>query len=50
MSGILNILIVVLVVGWLIGFFAFQVGGLLHLLLGLALIALVLRLLPVNRK
>lgn len=50
MGGILNILIVILVVGWLIGFFAFQVGGLLHLLLGLALIALVLRLLPANRK
>jgi hypothetical protein len=43
--GILDIIIIILVVGWL-GGFAFHVGGgLIHLLLVIAVIVLVVRLL-----
>ena len=46
--GILDIIIVVLVISWL-GGFAFHIGGgLIHLLLVIAVIVLVLRLLGVN--
>ena len=43
--GILDIIIIILVIGWL-GGFAFHVGGgLIHLLLVIAVIVLVVRLL-----
>jgi Family of unknown function (DUF5670) len=32
---------VILVIGWALGFFAFHVGGLIHLLLVIALIAII---------
>ena len=41
----LRILIVLLIIGWLLGFFAFNVGGLIHLLLVVAVIVLVVDLL-----
>jgi hypothetical protein len=40
----LELIIIVLVVLWLLGFFALHVGSLVHILLVLALIAIVLRL------
>ena len=43
MGNLLYIIAVILVIGWLIGFFAFHVGGLIHLLLVIALIAIILR-------
>ena len=47
MRGILNIIIVVLIVGWLLGFIGFGavVGNLIHILLILAVVAIVMRLL-----
>jgi len=36
--------IIVLVILWLLGFFAFNIGSFIHILLVLAVIALVLRL------
>lgn len=47
MNNLLNIIIVLLIVGWLVGFigFASAVGGLIHILLVLALIGIVFRLL-----
>jgi hypothetical protein len=42
MRSILYILAVILVIGWAIGFFAYAVGGLIHILLVLAVIALLL--------
>jgi len=47
MKGILNIIIVVLIVGWLLGFIGFgaAVGNLIHVLLIFAVIAIVMRLL-----
>ncbi|MCC7503517.1 MAG: lmo0937 family membrane protein [Flavobacteriales bacterium] len=46
MNNLLNIIIVLLVVGWLIGYIGFgaMVGSLIHVLLVLALIGLVYRL------
>jgi len=46
MNNLLNIIIVLLVVGWLIGFIAFGalVGSLIHILLVLAVIGIIYRL------
>lgn len=38
------LIIVILIVGWALGVFAFGVGGLLHILLVVALCALIYRL------
>ena len=47
MRGILNIIIVVLIVGWLLGFIGFGavVGNLIHILLIFAVVTIVMRLL-----
>lgn len=43
MSNLLYIIAVILIVAWAIGYFAYSVGGLIHILLVIALIAIVLR-------
>ena len=35
---------VILLIGWLLGFFVFSAGGLIHILLVIAIIAILLRL------
>jgi hypothetical protein len=42
MRSILYLIAVILVVGWLIGVFAYSIGGLIHILLVLAVISLLL--------
>lgn len=51
MNSIVNLLIVLLVVGWLIGFIGFgaMVGNLIHILLILAIVGIVFRLLSPGR-
>ena len=44
MGNILYIIAVILIIGWLVGFFAFHAGGLIHILLVIALIAVIVRL------
>lgn len=44
MGNLLYIIAVILVIGWLIGFFGFHAGGLIHILLVIAAIAIILRL------
>ena len=44
MSSILYILAVILVIGWLLGVFWFSLGGLIHILLVFAIIAILFRL------
>lgn len=44
MSSLLYIIAVILVIGWIFGFFFFQAGGLIHILLVIAVIAILLRL------
>jgi len=40
MSNILYIIAVILLIGWAIGFFAYSAGGIIHVLLVIAVIAL----------
>jgi len=41
----LETILIILVILWALGFFAFHVGGLIHVLIVIALIVLVIRLL-----
>ena len=44
MSNLLYILAVILIISWAIGFFAYSAGSLIHILLVIALIAVILRI------
>lgn len=44
MSNLLYTIAVILVIAWAIGFFAYSVGNIIHLLLVIAIIAILLRL------
>ncbi|MDD2192029.1 MAG: lmo0937 family membrane protein [Bacteroidales bacterium] len=43
-------LAVILVIAWLVGLFAFQLGNLIHILLVIAIIAVLLRLIRGSAK
>jgi hypothetical protein len=49
MGNLLYIVAVILIIGWAIGFFAYSAGGIIHVLLILAIIAIVVRLLQGRR-
>lgn len=50
MGNILYIIAVILIIGWLLGVFAFHVaGGLIHILLVIAIIAIILQVIRGNR-
>lgn len=42
MRSILYLIAVILVIGWVLGFFVYSAGGLIHTLLVIAIIALIL--------
>ena len=42
MSNLLYIIAVILVIGWALGAFVYSVGGLIHILLVIAIIAIIL--------
>lgn len=44
MGNLLYIIAVVLVIGWAVGLFAFGAGGLIHILLVIAVIVVLLRI------
>jgi predicted membrane protein len=44
MSSLLYFIAVILLIGWLVGVFAYSAGGLIHVLLVLAIIAVLFRL------
>lgn len=44
MEGLLYIIAVILLIGWAIGVFAYSAGGIIHVLLVIAVIAVLLRL------
>jgi len=48
MGNILYIIAVILVIGWAIGFLGYHAGGLIHLLLVIAVIAIVVK--AINRS
>jgi Family of unknown function (DUF5670) len=45
----LETILIILVVLWALGFFAFHVGGLIHVLLVIAVVVLIIRLLSGRR-
>jgi len=49
MGNLLYIIAVVLIISWAIGFFAYSVGAIIHLLLVIALIAILLRVIQGRR-
>jgi hypothetical protein len=42
MRGLLYIIAVILIIGWALGFFYYSAGGIIHILLVIAVIALLL--------
>ncbi|MBL7930229.1 MAG: lmo0937 family membrane protein [Bacteroidia bacterium] len=49
MENHLYLIALILIVGWAIGFFALNVGGLIHILLVVALITIILRVIRGKR-
>lgn len=49
MNSLLYIIAVVLIIGWLLGVFVYSVGGLIHILLVLAVVSILLRLIGGSR-
>lgn len=43
MGGLLYLIAVILVIGWILGFFVFHAGSIIHILLVIAVIAILLR-------
>ena len=44
MGSLLYIIAVILIIGWLLGFFVFNAGSIIHVLLVIAVVAILLRL------
>jgi hypothetical protein len=44
MGNLLYIIAVILIIGWAIGFFAYGAGGIIHILLVIAIIAILFRI------
>ena len=42
MSSLLYLIAVIMIIGWILGVFVYSVGGLIHILIVLAIISLVL--------
>lgn len=49
MSNLLYTVAVILIIFWAIGFFGFAAGGIIHILLVIAVIAIILRLIQGRR-
>lgn len=50
MAGILDLIVVLLLVGWLGGFSLHVAGGLIHILIVIAIVLLIVRLLGIGRN
>ena len=50
MGNLLYIVAVILVIGWAIGFFVYSVGAVIHILLVIAVIAIILRVIQGRRS
>jgi len=48
-AAMLYLIAVILIIGWLLGFFVFSAGNLIHVLLVIAIIAIILRLIRGDR-
>jgi hypothetical protein len=49
MGNLLYVLAVILVIGWAIGFIGYNVGGIIHILLVIAVISILLRVILGDR-
>lgn len=49
MGNLLYIIAVILIIGWLIGFVGFHAGGLIHILLVIAIISILFRVISGNK-
>jgi Family of unknown function (DUF5670) len=49
MNNLLYLIAVILIIGWIFGFFFYSAGSLIHILLVIAVIAIVLRLIRGDR-
>lgn len=49
MSNLLYVLAFILIIGWAFGFFAYSAGGIIHVLLVIAIIAILFRLIGGKR-
>jgi hypothetical protein len=49
MGNLLYVIAVILIIGWAIGYFGYATGGLIHVLLIIALIVIVLKLVQGRR-
>jgi len=49
MGNLLYVIAVVLILFWAIGFFAYSAGGIIHVLLVIAIIAVILRVIQGNK-
>jgi hypothetical protein len=49
MGDLLYIIAIILIIGWAVGFFAFSAGGIIHVLLVIAIIAIIFRLIRGRR-
>ena len=49
MGNLLYIIVVVLIIAWLVGYFGYQSGGLIHLLLVIAVIVLLVKVIQGRR-
>lgn len=50
MRGILYFIAIILVIGWILGFFVYSAGGLIHILLVLAVISLLITIIKGPRR
>ncbi|MCE5226019.1 MAG: lmo0937 family membrane protein [Porphyromonadaceae bacterium] len=50
MGNILYLVAVVLIIFWLIGFFAYSLGSIIHILLVLAIISILVRIISGNKR
>ena len=49
MGNLLYVIAVILIISWAIGFFGYAAGGIIHILLVIAIIAVILRLIRGDR-
>jgi hypothetical protein len=49
MSNLLYVVAVILLIAWAIGYFAYSTGGIIHILLVIAIIAVILRVIQGRR-
>ncbi|MBR9998783.1 MAG: lmo0937 family membrane protein [Cyclobacteriaceae bacterium] len=49
MGNLLYVLVVILLIAWAVGFFGYNAGGLIHILIVIAIIAVLLRVIAGGR-